>query len=1724
MTAVRHQIGYIFLFFVLSICLPKHNSAQNISLTLGNTTTCPGSVLAVPFTITGTFNSGNVFTAQISDNTGSFTSPTNIGTLIGTSSGTLFATIPSALMGTGYRIRLVSNDPTVISSNVSGIITISGPVGNPTVFGSGQWNAYVYSGNNFDTYRGTFNTTAALNFNTSTYYATNGSPSSAAGYSGCPLVTSDNHSITFKRTNFPCGYYQINVGYNDVALELLIDGAAVGGVAGGTGGPFTNNNVWRGILGPTSTVELRIKETTGNNQASLSFVSLPLISLPATAIKCNAGSSVTLTATVPTGITLDYSWSPATNLNTTTGATVIATPPTNTTYTVTGTDPATGCTFTASIDVQIAVGTTIVSPTNVLICPGQSTTLTASGAVNYTWSPSTGLSSTSGAIVTANPTATTTYTVTGDDGCATSTATVTVNVGTASGNPTVFGNNVWNVYAYQGNIISAPASSIYLGYYTENNLSFASNNRWNLNSTPSNASGYVGCVVPADNHSVSYKRTNFTCNIYQIDLVANDNNAEIYIDGALAYSRAGSTTTTATAWTGVLGSPSQVELRWIETTGNSRGALNFTVLPLIPITDYVICPTSSATIVATNVAGMTYSWTGPGGFTANTSTITTPVGVAGAYVLTATHAATGCTFTATANVTLTLVNPVVVVTPASPTICGGQSTTLTATGATSYTWYQSTTPIFGTTPTISTTNTLTVNPAVTTTYSVIGFDGCNYSNPTLVTVTVGSGSPGDFGNGVWNVYCYNTNNFGNYYGYYVEPLLTFDTRNRWATNSRPSTASGYSGCALTSSDNFSHIHKRRNFTCGYYQIDITNYDDFYQLYIDGVLVSAQNSTCCLATNNIWRGFLGANSTVELRVRELTGSAHAGLRFTDIGSTISLTSLPVTICETSTTTLTAANLPISSVAGAPNATITWQSLSPTDISISATTGNSIVATALTTNDNTVRCTYTDPTTGCTVVRDILITIDPLPTTAVSANILTVCAGEPVILSATGANTYSWSTGATGTTITVNPTTTTTYTVSGNNNCATVDGSVTINVLNNGGLTGAEFGDGYWYAFAYNGNYISTPASATLRGYYTEKSISFNSANRWDINTNPANATLQADGSLGYTGCTVNNDNHSVVYKRTNFPCGYYTISIANHDDGYRLYVNGTLVSFNNGCCQTWPNVWSGLLNETSTVEFQWQDGSGGSSGSLSIGFSLASATTAIWTGNANNTDWFNALNWCPSYPDANTDVIIPGAGVSFMPTINANGAVCRKITVTTGATLTINGSYQLDVNEGFVNEGTFVANNSTINLMNTANNVELKSTVGSFYNLNLDKPSLNVLMTGNIQVNNILTLNQVALDLNGNSLTINNSSATAINRLGNAFIKSETNLGTNPSIICWNASTNVAAYTFPFGVSFTEYIPVTFDKKTNANSNVCISTRATGVNNLPLVPGTNMVGVSGATALHVIDRWWDISTSIDPLPLPGADVTFRYRAVENTLPSPTVNIAVQHFSNLINDWESPYNNSAAGVTTGIGAVTAVNLTKFSPHVISVEATPLPIELLYFRGKYDGLANTILDWQTLYEIDNEYFTIEHSLDNRSFKTLVNVPANKQIMSNKKYQYIDKNPTTGVHYYRLKQTDKDGTFTYSKIIAVRVGVSENYLLVNPNPNKGDKMRVFIQGEPNEERSLIITDALGRVVFSETIITNADGVFEKELHFMPTLAAGQYIISSKGNQNSLQEKIIIQ
>lgn len=148
--------------------------------------------------------------------------------------------------------------------------------------------------------------------------------------------------------------------------------------------------------------------------------------------------------------------------------------------------------------------------------------------------------------------------------------------------------------------------------------------------------------------------------------------------------------------------------------------------------------------------------------------------------------------------------------------------------------------------------------------------------------------------------------------------------------------------------------------------------------------------------------------------------------------------------------------------------------------------------------------------------------------------------------------------------------------------------------------------------------------------------------------------------------------------------------------------------------------------------------------------------------------------------------------------------------------------------------------------------------------------------------------------------------------------------------------------------------------------------------------------------------------------------------------------VAHFDNTL--WQDEGNGGNTG-TTGAGTViSAAALTYFSPMTIGLIPNVLPIELTNFSG--DCIAEQIeLRWTTASEENNNFFTIERSVNGNAFAPIAQIPGAGNSSQPLHYSFIDPHPANGINYYRLKQTDYNGQFSYSKIITVN-SCEENVL----------------------------------------------------------------------------------
>ena len=111
----------------------------------------------------------------------------------------------------------------------------------------------------------------------------------------------------------------------------------------------------------------------------------------------------------------------------------------------------------------------------------------------------------------------------------------------------------------------------------------------------------------------------------------------------------------------------------------------------------------------------------------------------------------------------------------------------------------------------------------------------------------------------------------------------------------------------------------------------------------------------------------------------------------------------------------------------------------------------------------------------------------------------------------------------------------------------------------------------------------------------------------------------------------------------------------------------------------------------------------------------------------------------------------------------------------------------------------------------------------------------------------------------------------------------------------------------------------------------------------------------------------------------------------------------------------------------------NITQLWVYV--VVGGVLPIELLYFKGKLIENTNVFLEWVTLSETNNDYFTLEKSIDGTIFNELVNIPGNGKTNKYIDYNYVDTEPFQPITYYKLKQTDYDGQFSYLDIVGIEI-----------------------------------------------------------------------------------------
>ena len=175
---------------------------------------------------------------------------------------------------------------------------------------------------------------------------------------------------------------------------------------------------------------------------------------------------------------------------------------------------------------------------------------------------------------------------------------------------------------------------------------------------------------------------------------------------------------------------------------------------------------------------------------------------------------------------------------------------------------------------------------------------------------------------------------------------------------------------------------------------------------------------------------------------------------------------------------------------------------------------------------------------------------------------------------------------------------------------------------------------------------------------------------------------------------------------------------------------------------------------------------------------------------------------------------------------------------------------------------------------------------------------------------------------------------------------------------------------------------------------------------------------------------------------------------------------------------PIDNDIIWNATDVRWEVSFDVTGFSGFFVKAPQGTLPLTLLSFTGKRNGLNND-LSWVTENEISVKNYTIEKSIDAINFKAKATVAA-LNILQKHQYDYTDVNATDNISYYRLKITNQNNSTSYSNIIKLTNAKIDFSIFPNPTTSS-------ITFNSKQKQTVLVTDVMGRKI--KTILL-AEGV----------------------------------
>ncbi len=304
-----------------------------------------------------------------------------------------------------------------------------------------------------------------------------------------------------------------------------------------------------------------------------------------------------------------------------------------------------------------------------------------------------------------------------------------------------------------------------------------------------------------------------------------------------------------------------------------------------------------------------------------------------------------------------------------------------------------------------------------------------------------------------------------------------------------------------------------------------------------------------------------------------------------------------------------------------------------------------------------------------------------------------------------------------------------------------------------------------------------------------------------------------------------------------------------------------------------------------------------------------------------------------------------------------------------------------------------------------------------------------------------------------------------------------------------------------------------------NSDYALAGHASLANYQTTVDVGGMTGLANARWLRI---WYiDVTNTGQNI---NADIEFDMSdgGVGNPALSIASNYVLLYRPGQSGNWtETATGSSIVGDRVIFSGYTLVDDGYYTIGTKNYLVSPLPITLLNFDAiKNDNKVD--ISWSTASEQNNDHFTVQRSKDAITFEDVTTIKGATNSSSIINYNETDYNPYNGLSYYRLKQTDLNGSVKYFNMVPVNYGFEQSKgINIFPNPSSGN-ININLSGLENQEAVIVVRDITGKEYFSKVLLSVTDNqVYAADLE--GRLIPGTYIVIASSNNKVYSQKIII-